>query len=587
MVALLPFGVFAQTNPSKAAVHPLSAKKISAAALHTPTSASPMAYCMPALDCTDGDLISNVSFAGINNTTACSTGGYGDYTAMTNSDVLMAGQSYPISVTVGNGWPYENVSVWVDWNNDENFDTTEWTHIGNANGNPTGLVINGNLSIPAGTANGTYRMRVRVAAVGNQPEHNASACDEDQGYGETEDYTLTVGMTAPTGCLTAPNGQYPSAAYTPACDGSPANITTAGWAGEYSVVNVTAGTPYTFMVSKAGYFITISDSSGTTVLASGTDSVTYTPTATGTVRFYVHTDSACTSGTSATAHTRSVKCGNPPTEPDYGCDQSYNGTPDQANNIAKFLNYAVANDFFVPMESSTYKMNSMKLAVVPLAASGGADIGTFDIKIMSDSGTKTPGTVIHTITGVTPTAITPRPDTFATYPTFDVTLDLGGYTLPVNPAADTRYWISLQVNSVSSTSIYWIGYKYIEGWVTASNYQSSDNGATYTQITSTSSPGQHYDSIWSIDADCVLAAVNDTAGRQVAFYPNPVKDILTIEGKSPVEAVQVYNAAGQKMPIASKVVNGKVDMSKLAPGAYIIRATLQDGKTESIKVIKK
>lgn len=41
------------------------------------------------------------------------------------------------------------------------------------------------------------------------------------------------------------------------------------------------------------------------------------------------------------------------------------------------------------------------------------------------------------------------------------------------------------------------------------------------------------------------------------------------------------------MTVASKVVNGKIDMTKLAPGVYIVSAILSDGTNQSFKVVKK
>lgn len=586
MLALLPLASFGQSAKSKVSSQPLSAKS-TAAAIATPTSHLPSAYCMPALDCSDDDMITNVNFGGINNTTACSPGGYGDYTAMMNTSPILAGQSYPIAVTVGTGWPYENVSVWVDYNMNDTFDASEFTYIGNANGNATGLVINGNIAIPAGTANGTYKMRVRVAADSAQPTDAAAACDETQGFGETEDYSLMVGVAAPTGCLTAPNGAYPTAAFTPTCNGAPATITTAGYAGEYSTVNVTMGTAYTFTVSKPAYFITIGDSAGATVLASGTGSVVWTATMTGVVRFYAHTDSACGSGTSATLHTRSVQCGTPPTEPDYGCDQTYTGTWSQANAVTKSLNYAVANDFFVPKEFSSYKLQTMTASFVRQSATvDTTDLQSFDVVLMSDSGSGTPGTAIKTWNGVIPT-VTVGAANFAGFPTYDAVINLGDYELTGNAAADTRYWLSLQSTSASASSYFWIGYNYTTGWITAPNYQSSDNGVTYAVIASSTDPNARYDSVWSLNAECVTAAVSEAVNKNVSFYPNPVKDYLNINSKTAIETVHVYNLAGQKMQISAKVVNGKVDMSKLAPGVYIISTILEGGVNESFKVIKK
>lgn len=586
LMAIMPFTTFAQNAQSKISVHPK--KQISSALAQPNLAYAPAAYCMPALDCTDGDLITNVTFAGINNTTACSPAGYGDYTAVSNTDVLLAGQTYPISVTVGDGWPNENVSVWIDYNKNDTFETTEFTYIGNVNTVPSGLTVTGSVPITAGTANGSYRMRVRVAATGPTSDDNTLACDEEDGYGETEDYTLAIGAPAPQGCLTSPNGQWPSAAFTPTCNGSAVAVTPEAWTGEYSVINVTNGTAYTFSVSNTAYFITIANSTGTTVLASGTGTVTWTANLTGTVRFYSHIDNACTSGTSATSHSRLVKCGLPPVEPDYSCDQTYDGVWDLASNITNLnttQNYVVANDFFVPMESAQYKIQTITATVVPLA--GSADIASVNVKIMSDNA-GVPGTVLQTWNNVVPT-ITPLTPTFASYPTFNITMDLGNYTLPVNPAADTRYWVSVQVNSASATpsSTYWIGYKYTEGWITKPNYQSIDGGTTFTMTTSTTAPGQHYDSNWSIDAECASAAVSEAGNRAVSYHPNPVKDYLTINSKKAIETVHIYNVAGQKMPVPSKLVNGKLDMSKLAPGVYIISTVLDGGKNESFKVIKK
>src|SRR5690606_9217527 len=138
---------------------------------------------------------------------------------------------------------------------------------------------------------------------------------------------------APAACLTAPNGQYPTTTFNPSCNGNTENITTLAFTGEYSVLNVTGGVSYTFSVSNPAYYITISDITGTAVLASGTASVVWTSTLAGSIRFYSHADSSCGIGPTTVTHTRAVKCGLPLVEPDYGCDQNYTGTPDVASNI--------------------------------------------------------------------------------------------------------------------------------------------------------------------------------------------------------------------------------------------------------------
>lgn len=150
------------------------------------TTTEPSGYCTPNLDCTDGDMITNVTFQEINNTTTCSANGYGDFTAM--AATVQSGGTYQISVSVGGGWPSESVSVWIDFDNSGSFDENEFFYIGTGSAE----ALMGDIAIPSGTGDGNYTMRVRVAAVGETSATWDMACDETQGFGETEDYTVTV-----------------------------------------------------------------------------------------------------------------------------------------------------------------------------------------------------------------------------------------------------------------------------------------------------------------------------------------------------------------------------------------------------------
>ncbi len=107
-------------------------------------------------------------------------------------------------------------------------------------------------------------------------------------------------------CLTASYGQWPGSTFTPSCTGSPQTITTIGWAGEYSSVNVVSGNPYTFSSSITTDYLTIANSTGSAALAWGTGSVEWTATFTGDIRFYTHTNSAC--GEADVNRTKQVAC---------------------------------------------------------------------------------------------------------------------------------------------------------------------------------------------------------------------------------------------------------------------------------------
>ncbi|NHM06970.1 T9SS type A sorting domain-containing protein [Flavobacterium sp. CYK-4] len=110
-------------------------------------------------------------------------------------------------------------------------------------------------------------------------------------------------------CLEAGNGLYPDATYTPAtCNGITVNsITTLGYAGEYSNVNVVAGETYTFSSSIATDYITISSDDGVTATVSGTSPLTWVADIDGVVRFYTHADEICTEN--QTFRARRIVCG--------------------------------------------------------------------------------------------------------------------------------------------------------------------------------------------------------------------------------------------------------------------------------------
>ena len=117
-----------------------------------------------------------------------------------------------------------------------------------------------------------------------------------------------ITQVPPGYCLTAPFGLYPGATFTPAtCDGITVNvITTAGYAGEYSNVNVTSGQTYVFKSGTAD-FITIGNEAGDTSIIAGSTPLTWVSNVDGIIRFYSHIDNQC--GSVDVNRIRSVTCG--------------------------------------------------------------------------------------------------------------------------------------------------------------------------------------------------------------------------------------------------------------------------------------
>ncbi len=151
-------------------------------------------YCTPAYTTgkTDGDLISNIVISG---TTLSNNSGTNPvnpaYTYFTGSPnytgTLQAGSSYNVNVSVGT-FGGQNVAVWIDYNDDGTFSTSERVGYTVAS-----IAANGSATFPivlsCNPPLGTHRMRVRD--VWNLGGINIDPC-ATYGYGETEDYDVTI-----------------------------------------------------------------------------------------------------------------------------------------------------------------------------------------------------------------------------------------------------------------------------------------------------------------------------------------------------------------------------------------------------------
>ncbi len=134
-------------------------------------------------------------------------------------------------------------------------------------------------------------------------------------------------------CLDATSGLYPTATYTPAtCNGIVVNtITTLGYAGEYSNVNVTSGETYTFGSSVATDYITISTDDGVSAATSGLTPLVWVADVTGVVRFYTHLDDVC--GEATVFRARTIICGIPLCTPGAITFTKVSNCPDATFNV--------------------------------------------------------------------------------------------------------------------------------------------------------------------------------------------------------------------------------------------------------------
>lgn len=149
-------------------------------------------YCAPTSDCTDGDRIDSVSFAGINKASVCSANGY----SLSSTPVGFAYKTvtYPVGVRVADGGT-ERVAIWIDYDHSGTFDTTEFKFIGSG----TSTFITNTVTIPANALSGITRVRIRDRF--NTTLTSADACLV-YGFGETEDYLINI--QDPPACTNPP-----------------------------------------------------------------------------------------------------------------------------------------------------------------------------------------------------------------------------------------------------------------------------------------------------------------------------------------------------------------------------------------------
>ena len=153
-----------------------------------------LAYCATGYS-TANEAITNVTFAGINNSTGANTTG-GNHEYFCDTAIVEQSGTYTISVNGDTEGNYsDGVIAYFDWNQNGVFtDSGEDYIIGVlTNNNGFGTPVTANITVPSYATLGTTTMRVMKM-------YNAypNSCYNSSGYGQTEDYLVNV--TSPGYC---------------------------------------------------------------------------------------------------------------------------------------------------------------------------------------------------------------------------------------------------------------------------------------------------------------------------------------------------------------------------------------------------
>ena len=113
--------------------------------------------CAPTIQTPDQEYIHRVKFGDIDKTSYTQSS-VANYTSL-STDVSI-NSNYTIIVTNGNASPQDNVSVFIDWNQDCDFNDSGETYILATSDN--GWTFSGYINVPITASAGTTRMRIRM-----------------------------------------------------------------------------------------------------------------------------------------------------------------------------------------------------------------------------------------------------------------------------------------------------------------------------------------------------------------------------------------------------------------------------------------
>lgn len=565
-------------------------------------------YCVPLFPsgCGGGDVIKDFSITGngVNfmDSGDCSPDSYADNTAT----VITLQKQLEYSFKTTHGYANQKVRIWVDWNNDNQFDeTTEmWANV-QSTGSGQNSKSEGTLLIPSTVAEGNYRLRVATRYGVNEP----IPCNQE-GFGEAQDYTLQV--------LAAPNCLAPT-------DLGFSNVTLEGvdlsWISTASTFDLEivlegenpTGTPTHTAVSNP---FTV------TGLLSGTAYNCY-------VRAVCDTETSvwsapqrfvtlCDEGTIPYLQNFNVPYNTIPP-----CTMIVNGGSgndwmvysDSGTNVTDFdgnylrYSYSVtqdANSWFITRglqleQNKTYKIsykyrvgssNYSERFKVAYATSTNIDAMT---TVLADH-----TNLLNTTIEINEVEFTVPEDGvyyfgFHVYSLKDkyrlyvddieiqeVTAPCGTVALPIAAANQIlTEGQTLADLTVTGENLMWYSDAALQNALDVTT--EAENGVTYYVTQSIN--GCQSEAV-AITVEVTLSS-NLVEFTSLKVYPNPVKESLTIVNGFEINKVEVTNMLGQV--VAVKTINAtlaQIEMNAIPAGNYLVKISVENGASQVIKVVK-
>lgn len=254
-------------------------------------------------------------------------------------------------------------------------------------------------------------------------------------------------------------------------------------------------------------------------------------------------------------------------EPDFDCFQGLGiaSSIDEAYNLdPRNPDTFVANDFTVEA-NTTFALQQISISTNQVQV---PDHGVFNIR---EDNNGTPGDIIEVIEAEATSSI--MYSAVFDEPVYHVVFDLDETVT----FTEGVYWLEPKMTTPQPSTVWWAATE--SGTDGAKTMLSEDGGANWIELDA--------EAIFFVAGDCQLLGVPGSTSVDFDFYPNPVNDELTIQSQEILESVYVYNLMGQMILKSTTVSHGKIDLSALNSGIYLVKATFEGGITETFKIIKK
>ena len=455
---------------------------------------------------------------------------------------------------------------------------------------PSGNAAGTNISLNGLNANTTYYFWVR------------SNCGTSQSTWVFGNSFATVGTAA--GCTSAVYGQYPAATFTPACFGNNEVIATDAFAGEYSVVNVSANTQYTFTSSVASDYITITNADASITYTAGITPLVWNSGSTGgEVRYYFHVNSAC--GANNGNRTRYVAC-----QVTGSCATPGGLWASNVSTSGATINWAAASP--LPGNGYQYYINTTGIAPTAATAPSGSssaptvsltglvDGTTFYFWVRSNCGTSQSSWSASGSFSTLPIAVTGCTDApYFQHPLSTFTPSCSGSNQlivnnayagefsMVNISADKQYTFSSSVSTDYITiSNEDASVVYASG-ITPLVWQSGINEGVLKYYLHTNAACGYEMVNRSKYITCSTAlGESEMVWENLKWHPNPVSDILYINHTQILDKIDVFTLLGQSL--YNEFVGRSeayIDFSGFADGIYLVRIT-SENQSKVLRLIK-